>query len=114
MERLYHLYHALHIPKFAKNSENLCTCSRAQLRRHLAHLIQHIFDFFHLLQCALELERLHGAFKVKVPDANTLAFSDQIARCSVHAIYASLAPICKVLFPLVMCTCSYIEARVLR
>jgi hypothetical protein len=34
----------------------------------------------------MELERLHGAFKVIIPDANTLAFSDQIARYAVHRI----------------------------
>eukprot|EP00960_Hanusia_phi_P059466 764171-Hanusia_phi.AAC.14 len=30
--------------------------------------------------CAMELERLHGTFKVHVPDANTLEFADQLAR----------------------------------
>lgn len=52
-------------------------------------LVMHI-DPLHHLQCAMELERQHGAFKVIVPDANSLAFSDQLARYAV--IRALLCP----------------------
>lgn len=36
--------------------------------------------------CALELEREHGIFKVHVPDANTLEFADQLARHFATAV----------------------------
>ena len=38
------------------------------------------------LTCAMELERLHGIFKVYIPDVKTLKFADQLARHFATAV----------------------------